>query len=64
MPSKTPKQAKFMQAVAHSPKFARQSGVPQTVGKDFVEADRQALGRVLRSTTNLPKSKLSSPGDM
>jgi hypothetical protein len=63
MPSKTPKQKKFMEAVAHSPKFAREAGVPQTVGQDFVQADRQALGRVLRDTTHLKRSKLPSPGD-
>jgi hypothetical protein len=40
MPSKTPKQAKFMRAVAHSPKFAKEVGVPQKVGRDFVAADK------------------------
>lgn len=40
MPSKTKKQAKFMQAVAHSEKFAKKVGVPMSVGKDFVAADK------------------------
>jgi hypothetical protein len=40
MPSSTPKQARFMQAVAHNPKFAKKAGVPQKVGKDFAAADR------------------------
>jgi hypothetical protein len=39
MPSKTPKQERFMAAVAHSPKFAKKVGVPQSVGKEFSEAD-------------------------
>jgi hypothetical protein len=42
MPSKTPKQHRFMEAIAHSPKFARQAGVPQSVGKDFAAADDKA----------------------
>lgn len=41
MPSTSAKQAKFMRAVAHSPKFAKQVGVPQSVGKDFDKADKR-----------------------
>lgn len=40
MPSESKKQHNFMAAVAHNPKFAKQAGVPQSVGKDFVEADK------------------------
>ena len=39
MPSKTPKQARFMQAVANKPKFAKEVKVPQSVGQDFAAAD-------------------------
>ena len=39
MPSKTPKQARFFAAVAHSPSFAKKAGVPQSVGRDFNQAD-------------------------
>lgn len=42
MPSKTKKQHKLMQAVAHSPKFAKKAGVPVAVGKDFTNADKKA----------------------
>ena len=35
MPAVSAKQEKFMQAVAHSPKFAKKVGVPQSVGKEF-----------------------------
>ena len=31
-----------MEAIAHSPKFAKRTGVPQGVGKDFAEADDRA----------------------
>lgn len=40
MPSKSKKQHNFMQAIAHSPEFAKKAGVPQSVGKDFAEADK------------------------
>lgn len=35
MPATSAKQERFMQAVAHNPKFAKQAGVPQSVGKEF-----------------------------
>lgn len=40
MPSKTPQQARFMQAVANNPAFAKKAKVPQKVGKEFVKADK------------------------
>ncbi len=39
MPSKTPKQARFMAMIAHDPKAAKRVGVPQSVGKEFNKAD-------------------------
>lgn len=41
MPSTSPKQKRFMRAVAHSPEFARKVGVPQRVGQEFERADRR-----------------------
>ena len=40
MPSSSAKQHKFMEAIAHSPSFAKKVGVPQSVGKDFSTADK------------------------
>jgi hypothetical protein len=40
MPSASKKQANFMAAVAHNPAFAKKAGVPQSVGKDFNQADK------------------------
>ncbi len=40
MPSTSKKQHNFMEAVAHNPSFAKKAGVPQSVGKDFSEADK------------------------
>ncbi len=39
MPSVSAKQAHMMQAVAHSPEFARKVGIKQSVGRDFAAAD-------------------------
>jgi len=40
MPSKSKAQHKLMEAVAHNDKFAKKVGIPQSVGKDFAEADK------------------------
>ena len=40
MPSTSKKQHNFMEAIAHSPSFAKKVGVPQSVGKDFSTADK------------------------
>jgi hypothetical protein len=42
MPSVSAKQHRFMEAIAHSPEFAKKAGVPQSVGKDFAAADKAA----------------------
>jgi hypothetical protein len=40
MPSVSKKQHNLMAAVAHSPSFAKKVGIPTTVGKDFMTADK------------------------
>ena len=45
MPSKTPKQAKLMNIAAHTP--GGYGGVPQSVGKDFHNADK-AKGKKIK----------------
>jgi len=40
MPSTSKKQHNFMEAVAHNAGFAKKVGTPQSVGKDFAEADK------------------------
>lgn len=44
MPSKSPAQHRLMEAVAHNPKFAKQAGIPQSVGQDFAAADAKLPG--------------------
>ena len=40
MPSKSPAQAKMIAAAAHNPAFAKKVGVPQSVAKEFNQADK------------------------
>ena len=40
MPSTSDKQRRFMAAAAHDPKFAKRAGVPQTVAREFNQADK------------------------
>ena len=40
MPSSSGKQHRFMAAVASNPKFAKKAGVPQSVGQEFIKADK------------------------
>ncbi len=40
MPSVSGKQHNFMAAVANNPKFAKKAGVPQSVGEEFIKADK------------------------
>ena len=49
-----------MAAVANNPKFAKKTGIPQSVGKDFLEADK---GKEFRKggTTNPVKAKIANP---
>lgn len=41
MPSKSKKQADFMRAAAHNPKFARKAGIKPAVAKEFYQADKR-----------------------
>jgi hypothetical protein len=40
VPSTSKKQHNFMAAVAKNPKFAKKAGVPSSVGKEFLTADK------------------------
>ena len=61
MPSSSAKQAKLMRAVAHNPAFAKKVGIPQSVGKDFSEADK---GRKFRSGGTMKESKAMMKKEM
>jgi hypothetical protein len=55
MPSTSKKQHNFMEAIAHSPSFAKKAGVPQSVGKDFAAADK---GRKFSKGGSMAKSDM------
>jgi hypothetical protein len=55
MPSVSKKQHNFMAAVANNPSFAKKAGVPQSVGKEFNEADK---GRKFSKGGTMAKSDM------
>ena len=57
MPSVSDKQARFMQAVANNPKFAKKADVPQSVGQDFAEADKVKASRARPDLQGINKPK-------
>ena len=54
MPSTSKKQHNFMAAVANNPAFAKKAGVPSSVGKDFINADK---GRKFKEGGDMKESK-------
>ena len=60
MPSTSKKQHNFMEAVAHSPSFAKKVGVPQSVGKDFSAADK---GRKFSKGGDMKKMNMGGYAD-
>ena len=43
MPSKSKAQHNLMAAVANNPKFAKKAGISQTVGEDYMKADKKVM---------------------
>jgi hypothetical protein len=58
MPSSSKKQHNFMAAVANNPSFAKKAGVPQSVGKEFVTADK---GKTFKEGGRMAVSKMGKP---
>jgi hypothetical protein len=54
MPSKSAKQHRFFQAVANNPAFAKKAGIPQSVGSEFLKADK---GRKFAKGGDMKESK-------
>lgn len=57
MPSTSKKQHNFMAAVANNPAFAKKVGVPQSVGKEFSNADK---GRKFKKGGDTMASKMNA----
>ena len=53
MPSISDKQRRFMAAAAHDPKFAKRAGIPQSVAKEFNQADKGK--RLAEAMKRMPK---------
>ncbi len=61
MPSVSKKQARFMSAAAHNPKFAKKAGIKQSVARDFNKADQGALKRATGGTVRrAPPASIAS----
>jgi len=60
MPAVSAKQEKFMQAVAHNPKFAKKVGVSQSVGKEFTMKKMSMGGGVAPSKMGAVKTAAPS----
>jgi hypothetical protein len=63
MPSKSKAQHNLMAGVAHNAAFAKKVGIPQSVGRDFAEADKGkkfskggANSQAVRQSINQPKT--------
>lgn len=52
MPSVSKKQHNLMAAVANNPKFAKKTGIPQSVGAEYTKADKR---RAIRTQPTLQK---------
>ena len=59
MPSHSPKQKRLMAAAAHSPEFAKKTGVPMEVAKEYNKADsrRGKLSKAIDELEAKDKSK-------
>ena len=51
MPSRSPAQARLMAAAAHNPEFAKKVGVPESVAKEFNQADKGT--QMLKQSTHI-----------
>ncbi len=59
MPSRSQAQHNLMEMVAHSPDAAKRVGVPQSVGQEFVQADKgKKFANALRKHGEKSQSKI------
>lgn len=59
MPTKSPAQKRLMQAVAHSPKFAKKVGIPVSVGKEFVAEDKKMKSGGLYANIHAKRERIA-----
>lgn len=62
MPSKSPAQARLMQAAAHDPQFAQRVGIPSSTAQEFASADKGAkIAQAIRAIKPVQKP-VTPPG--
>jgi hypothetical protein len=57
MPSTSRKQHNFMAEIAKNPAFAKKAGIPQSVGSEFLQADK---GRKFAKGGDMKESKMNA----
>ena len=60
MPTKSSSQHRLMAAVAHNPDFAKKTGIPSKVGKEFVKEDAKMAGGGLYANIAAKKQRIAS----
>lgn len=55
MPSESRAEARTMAAAAHNPEFAKKMGIPQTVAREFNQADKGRDLKRLPLRVGMPK---------
>jgi len=60
MPTKSSSQHRLMSAVAHNPDFAKKTGIPSKVGKEFVKEDAKMAGGGLYANIAAKKQRIAS----
>jgi hypothetical protein len=61
MPAVSKKQEKFMQAVAHNPKFAKKVGVSQSVGREFTKGKEMKYSKGGMAPSKMGAVKTAAP---
>lgn len=61
MPSKTKKQARFMQIAAHDPEFAKKAGVPVNVAREYAAVDERKKGYASERRKGKATPRIATP---
>jgi hypothetical protein len=61
MPAVSAKQERFMQAVAHNPKFAKKVGVPTSVGREFTKGKEMKYSKGGMAPSKMGAVKTAAP---
>ena len=59
MPVVSEKQRRFMNAIAHSPEFAKKAGVPSSVGKEFTKGPKKFAAGGLYANIHAKRERIA-----